>query len=157
MIFTNRNMLKALLYLYLAMFLTSCIPPFARAPHPSSPKEKAKYTPPGLSKKEPPPWAPAHGRRAKRRHYYYYPGPEVYFDGVRRMYFYLESGTWLMAPRLPSHIRININNHVSVELDGDRPYVYHSETVRKYPPGQLKKRNKGKKKKKEKKNKGKWK
>ena len=153
--FENRKMLKALFCICLMAFLTSCIPPFSRAPHPAPSKAKAKY-PPGLSKNEPPPWAPAHGRRAKARHYYYYPGSEVYFDGVRRMYFYVEAGTWLMAPRLPSHIHIDINSHVSVELDGDKPYVYHNETVRKYPPGQLKKKHKGKKKKKEKKGKEKW-
>lgn len=155
--FNNRTMFMSLLYVCLVSFLTSCIPPFARAPHPAPPKAKVKH-PPGQIKNEPPPWAPAHGRREKERHhYYYYPSSEVYFDGVRSMYFYMEAGTWLMAPRLPARIHININDHVTVELDGDKPYVYHAETVRKYPHGQMKEKHKNKQEKKEKKGKGKWK
>ena len=136
-----------LLYMTLAVFVTSCVVP---------PTHTVDNIPPGLSKNKPPPGAPAHGRRKKTQyHYYYYPSAEVYFDGVRRMYFYMEAGSWLMAPRLPARINININTHVSVELDGDKPYLYHKEVLRKYPPGQLKKKH-GKKKKKENKGKGKW-
>ena len=40
--------------------------------------------------------------------------------------------------------------HVTLEMDSDKPYEYDREVVKRYPPGQLKKKHK-------KKGKGKWK
>lgn len=125
-------------------FVTGCLPPEA---YPPRPRVKTS-PPPGHVKNAPPAWAPAHGRKAKLRyHYYYYPNVEVYFDAGRGLYFYLERGAWLTSARLPGHINISISNRVSLELDGDRPYYYHHETVKKYPPGQAKKKHKHKNKK----------
>ncbi len=43
----------------------------------------------GENRGGPPPWAPAHGYRAKHR-YRYYPSAEIYFDLGRGIYFYYE-------------------------------------------------------------------
>ena len=43
-----------------------------------------EYRPP--AKQGPPPWAPAHGYRAKYQ-YYYYPSSYVYFDTKKKLYF----------------------------------------------------------------------
>ena len=46
---------------------------------------------------------------------------------------------------MPSRLRVGLGNSVSIELDTDKPYIYHADHVRKYPPGQMKKKNKKKK------------
>ena len=99
------------------------------------------YTPPPES--GPPPWAPAHGYRAKH-HYYYYPDSQVYFDAGRSLYFYFSGGGWQASVSLPSGIQISAGEYVSLDMDVDRPYVYHSDVEKKYPPGQLKNKGKGK-------------
>ncbi len=90
----------------------------------------------------PPPWAPAHGKRAKYR-YHYYPDAGVYFDAGRGIYFYLSGGTWQSSSRLPVSIRIT-GSYVSIEMDADKPYKFHSDVVKRYPPGQTKKQEKEK-------------
>ena len=97
----------------------------------------------------PPPWAPAHGYRAKHR-YRYYPQSEVYFDEGRGVYIYYSSGRWQVGVSLPSGIRLEAGDYVTLEMDTDKPYRYHGEVRRHYPPGQLKKKGKGK-------GKGRWK
>ena len=74
----------------------------------------------------PPPWAPAHGARAKRA-YYYYPGAGVYFDVTTRTYFYLNGGTWQTAVVLPPTIVISPAEVVSLHLDTDKPYLHYDE------------------------------
>jgi hypothetical protein len=91
----------------------------------------------------PPPWAPAHGYRAKH-HYYYYPDSHVYFDTGRSLYFYYSGGGWQASVSLPSGIHISAGEHVALEMDADKPYLYYSEVEKRYPPGQLKKQEKGK-------------
>lgn len=91
----------------------------------------------------PPPHAPAHGYRAKYR-YRYYPSCSVYYDRGRELYFYLKGDHWEVGASLPSHLRIGLGDSVNIELDTDRPYIYHREHVKKYPPGQRKKKNKRK-------------
>jgi hypothetical protein len=99
----------------------------------------------------PPPWAPAHGYRAKYR-YRYYPASRVYYEERSGVYFHYREGQWRMSASLPIEIRIDVNNFVSLEMNTNRPYEYHHEVVKRYPPGQLKKKGmtKGK-------GKGKWK
>jgi hypothetical protein len=89
----------------------------------------------------PPPWAPAHGYRAQYR-YRYYPSFYVYFDLGRRVYFYLEGDRWRISAHLPSAIRIESADYVTIELKTDKPYEYFAEHKKKYPPGQAKKKNK---------------
>lgn len=45
---------------------------------------------------------------------------------------------------LPAEIRISLGEHVILEMDADKPYIFHSEVVKRYPPGQLKKSGKEK-------------
>ena len=91
----------------------------------------------------PPPHAPAHGYRAKH-HYRYYPSCSVYYDSGRKLFFYLKGDNWEIGASLPSSIRVRLGEYVSMELDTDRPYVYHADHVKRYPPGQMKKKYKKK-------------
>jgi len=93
----------------------------------------------------PPAHAPAYGRRAQQRYRYdYYPDAEVYFDTGRGVYFYLSDGHWQVSATLPQRLRIRLGEHVSIEMDSDKPYSKHAAHRDKYPPGQLKKKNKNK-------------
>ena len=94
-------------------------------------------------RKGPPPHAPARGYRAKHQ-YRYYPACSVYFDTGRRIYFYLEGDNWEVGASLPSSLQMRLGDYVNMELDTDRPYIYHEDHVKKYPPGQMKKKNKKK-------------
>ena len=74
----------------------------------------------------PPPWAPAHGYRAKHV-YQYYPSSDVYFDIYTRNYFYMSGGAWQVSVSLPPTIRIQHDHVVDLELETDKPYLYHEE------------------------------
>jgi len=74
----------------------------------------------------PPPHAPAHGYR-KKVVYYYYPTANAYYDQSRGVYFYLSGTEWQMAVSLPSSIRLNVHERVSLELETDRPYVFNAQ------------------------------
>jgi hypothetical protein len=102
---------------------------------------------PGYKKGGPPPWAPAHGYRAKHR-YRYYLSSRVYYEKERGIYFYYKDGEWQVSVSLPSDIHINFNNYVTLEMDSDRPYEWDHEVIKRYPPGQLKKIKKKKRKRK---------
>ena len=104
----------------------------------SEPDNKHKY-----KKGGPPDHAPAHGYRAKYQ-YRYYPSQSIYYDTDRGIYFYLKGDSWEVGASLPSSLRVRLGDSVSIELDTDEPYIYHADHVRKYPPGQLKKKNKTK-------------
>jgi len=93
----------------------------------------------------PPPHAPAHGYRAKHQYQYrYYPSRSVYYDTGRGLYFYLKGNNWEVGVSLPNNLRVELGDSVSIELDTDKPYIYHAEHVKKYPPGQMKKKHKKK-------------
>jgi hypothetical protein len=91
----------------------------------------------------PPPHAPAHGYRAKHS-YHYYPSCFVYFDVSRKCYFYLAEDGWKVSASLPVHMRVQLGDYVSIEMDTDRPYTKFKEHQKKYPPGQLKNKKKKK-------------
>ena len=91
----------------------------------------------------PPPWAPAHGYRAKHR-YLYYPSSYVYFDIGRKLYFYYSVGEWRVSATLPAEICIDVGHYVTLEMDIDKPYKFHQDVVKKHPPGHLKHKHKGK-------------
>jgi hypothetical protein len=84
-----------------------------------------------------PPWS--HGNRANH-HYRYYPSHNVYFDEQQGVYFYLYDGRWQMSVSLPSYIRITVNDFVTLDMDTDKPYEYHNDVVKRYPPGQQRKK-----------------
>ena len=100
-----------------------------------------------VEKGGPPPHAPAHGYRAKRA-YHYYPDAYVYFDLSRKVYFYLAGDKWRMSASLPHSFSVRLGKHVTIEMDSDRPYTHFKKHKKKYPPGQLKKKEKYVKKKK---------
>lgn len=85
----------------------------------------------------PPAHAPAHGYRAKHS-YHYYPASEVYFDSGRGMYFYLSGSNWQMSARLPVSLQARLGEHVTIEMDSDKPYTEHKAHKSKYPPGKEK-------------------
>ena len=88
---------------------------------------------------DPPPWAPAHGYRAKQYHhphqqnytYTYYPSSQIYYNPTAQKYYYMNNGTWTNGAVAPSSI--NLGRGVSVNLGGPDPYVYHSTVLRRYP------------------------
>ena len=82
----------------------------------------AKSTPKG----GPPPHAPAHGYRAKHS-YRYYPSCYVYFDVSRKCYFYMAGDGWKVSASLPVHMRVQLGDYVSIEMDTDRPYTKFKE------------------------------
>ena len=90
----------------------------------------------------PPAHAKAHGLRRKYA-YSYYPDSSVYFDRDRKLYFYLQAGSWQVGTSLPSSIRI-AGTPVSLSMDSDKPYVEFDTHKAKYPPGHKKKKIKGK-------------
>jgi hypothetical protein len=98
---------------------------------------------PGPSYDEgPPPWAPAHGNRAKHT-YRYYPYHGIYFEERTGVYFYMSDGRWQMSANLPVSIRITVKDFVTLDMDSERPYDYHNDVVKRYPPGQQKNKGKG--------------
>jgi hypothetical protein len=80
----------------------------------------------------PPPWAPAHGYRAKHQ-YRYWPGQQVYFAPERGLYFWLGQDGWQMGANLPGGLRLS-GDAVTLDMDAARPYQWHREVVRRYPP-----------------------
>lgn len=79
----------------------------------------------------PPPWAPAHGYRAKTR-YVYFPDQNFYYDLNSHNYIYLNGPTWSISASLPRiFVGINLGGSTQVQLDfvGDRPYRYNSEHI----------------------------
>jgi hypothetical protein len=96
------------------------------------------------SKGGPPPHAPAHGYRAKYS-YRYYPSCYVYFDVLRKCYFYLAGDGWKVSASLPLQMRVQLGDYVSIEMDTDKPYTRFKDHKKKYPPGQLKCKKKKKK------------
>lgn len=82
----------------------------------------------------PPPWAPAHGYRAKVRHVYF-PDYNFYYDLQKGVYIYLGKNGWQVNVNLPSLFgSINLKNTLKVELDlsTDTPQKYNSSHIKKY-------------------------
>lgn len=108
-------------------------------------KDKTKYSKKDHKHKhkkgKAPAHAPAHGYRAKH-HYRYYPSCSVYYDSGRKLYFYLKGDHWQIGASLPRSIRATLGDYVSLELDTGKPYTYHADHVKKYPPGKKKKKKK---------------
>lgn len=106
-------------------------------------REPSPEPSPAYKKGGPPPWAPAHGYRAKHR-YRYYPSSCVYYERKRGVYFYYKDREWRVSVSLPSSIQIDVDDHITLEMDTDKPYEWDHEVMKKYPPGQLKKKHKKK-------------
>ncbi len=90
-----------------------------------------------LFKKDPPPWAPAHGKRAKVR-YYYIPDLEVYYDLVTGRFAYWGGSGWLFSVSLParySSFNLYKGNIVVMDFTGTNPWHNHKSYKVKYPKG----------------------
>ena len=138
---TKKYVRTILLLLFLAIFSGCYIAaPGGRVFAPARPPAQPA---PSYVKQAPPPWAPAHGHRAKHV-YRYYPSNSVYFDTGRGLYFYYRSGSWTASASLPGGLRINVNDYVTLDMDTARPYTYHRDIQKKYPPGRMKKKHREK-------------
>lgn len=106
---------------------------FAQSKGKSQQKEKAHF------KKEtgPPPWAPAHGYRAKTR-YVYFSEHNFYYDNSRGIYIYLSGRNWEVSASIPSLFKsVDLNAAVKIDLDftADDPQKYNADHKRKYKKG----------------------
>ena len=88
----------------------------------------------------PPPWAPAHGKRAKVR-YYYIPEIEVYYDLVLGEFVWWNGFTWSFSMTLPApYATFNLYTSHRVVLDyyGNYPWYNHTFYRVKYPSHKVK-------------------
>jgi hypothetical protein len=81
---------------------------------------------------DPPPWAPAHGRRAKEMReemreyrYVYYPAQRVYYAPDQQVWFWMSGANWQFGVNLPMQYRTYATGGVPVVLHSSRPYVEH--------------------------------
>lgn len=89
---------------------------------------------------DPPPWAPAHGKRARQEQQYqereyryvYYPAQQVYYSPEQQLWFWLNGGQWQLGVSLPAQYRIQTTTGISVMLDVPRPYVQHTYVEAQY-------------------------
>jgi hypothetical protein len=74
----------------------------------------------------PPPWAPAHGYRAKTN-YVYFPAIGIYFDLSTHMYIYLEDGKWISVRTIPArYSQHDLRKLKQEELpEGLNPQMHH--------------------------------
>ncbi len=85
-------------------------------------------------RKGPPPWAPAHGYRAKFRQIYY-PQYNFYYDTYKHVYIYMGGHGWEINVSLPAryaHIDLNACRRVPLNIDSDRPYIYNHDHMVRY-------------------------
>ena len=82
---------------------------------------------------DPPPWAPAHGYRAKHN-YVYYPAREVYYAPETRTWFWLSSGGgWHVGASLPhAYVPYTRTGGVPIVLETAHPYERHTYVVEHY-------------------------
>ncbi len=83
------------------------------------------------------PASPSAGTQTKYR-YHYYPDSAVYMDPARKLFFYYNGERWMTTTLLPAEIQVDWKNYAVLDMDTDKPYRHHAETVRKYPPRQHK-------------------
>lgn len=94
---------------------------------------------------DPPPWAPAHGKRAKQHPYTYYPEYGIYYAPESRMWFWLEGSDWRIGASLPLDYKSYATGGVSIELGTDKPYEENDFVVEHYgKPKKLKGKHKHK-------------
>ncbi|HEX5960650.1 MAG TPA: hypothetical protein VFY97_05320 [Rhodanobacteraceae bacterium] len=86
--------------------------------------------PPALA--DPPPWAPAHGWRAKHQ-YVYYPSAGVYYEPASRMWFWLGGDGWQAGISLPLALHGYVQTGgVDIALDVARPYLRNDYVRQRY-------------------------
>ena len=80
-------------------------------------------------RKGPPPWAPAHGYRAKFRQVYY-PDYNFYYDTYRHVYITMGGNGWEFSARLPArYARVDLYaaRRVPLYIDSDAPQMYNRD------------------------------
>ena len=85
----------------------------------------------------PPPWAPAHGYRAKTR-YVYFTEQNFYYDNTRGVYIYLSGKNWEVSAIIPSLFKnVDLSAAVKIDLDfdADDPQKYNADHRKKYKKG----------------------
>jgi len=85
----------------------------------------------------PPPWAPAHGYRAKTR-YVYFTEHNFYYDNSKGVYIYLVGRNWEVSasiPRLFKGIDFNAAVKIDLDLEANDPQRYNEDHRRKYSKG----------------------
>lgn len=86
-----------------------------------------------MSYADPPPWAPAHGKRAKQHPYTYYPDSGIYYSPESRVWFWLEGSDWRVGASLPTDFRPYASGgSVSIELSSEKPFEQHDLVVKQY-------------------------
>lgn len=93
-------------------------------------KEKTSY------KKEtgPPPWAKAHGYRAKTR-YVYFTDHNFYYDNNNGVYIYMSGNNWEVSASIPSLFRnvdLGVALKVDIDLEADDPQKFNADHKKKY-------------------------
>jgi hypothetical protein len=58
--------------------------------------------------------------------YVYYPEQQVYYSPETRNWFWMSGNAWQTGLYLPSGLRVDISNGVSVNLNSPRPYIQHA-------------------------------
>jgi hypothetical protein len=82
----------------------------------------------------PPPWAPAHGYRAKTR-YVFFRDYAVYYDHQEGVYISLAGRNWQVSASLPVNLKgVDLNAAVKIDLEaeGDNPQYQYNEHKQKY-------------------------
>lgn len=117
---TLKNIQRLILPLLFAFFiitLDSCIVirPAPRPPHGKGPHAQG-----------PPPWAPAHGYRAKTQ-YVFFPTIGIYYDLNRKIYTYPDGNKWITVNTLPSkYANYDLKKITQEELrEGINPESHH--------------------------------
>ena len=77
--------------------------------------------------------------RYKKYSYQYYSSCSVYYDINRKLYFYLEDGSWKIFSALPRSLKRQLSDYVKIEMDTDKPYLDNEKHVKKFPPKNSKK------------------
>lgn len=68
--------------------------------------------------------------------YYYYPHADVYFHIYTGYYWYFDGRVWRRVHRLPPRIYLSPQYRVLLRIPDERPYKYHEDHRRRYPPPQ---------------------
>jgi hypothetical protein len=85
----------------------------------------------------PPPWAPAHGYRAKTR-YVYFQDHNCYYDNNRGVYIHLKTGNWEVSANIPDllkNVDLSVAIKIDLDLDADNPQKFNAEHRKKYSKG----------------------
>lgn len=82
----------------------------------------------------PPPWAPAHGYRAKTRHIFF-PEFNFYFDITKGVYIYLSGTKWLTNQNPPvflSGINLKTTKQIELDVNINNPQKFNKDHIVKY-------------------------